>query len=257
MGDGYQDGKMGMLTLIAVTPVPDDFELTYGTACPSPAPTEICYGPNLASQSGPPWRIVMSRRLRLPLAIAAAMLPTAAFAHVGAGDTHGFSHGFAHPIGGMDHVLAMVAVGLYATHLGGRALWLVPAAFVGMMSVGGVLGISGVDVPFVEIGIGLSVVVLGLAVAFQVNLPTLAAMALVGLFAIFHGHAHGAEIPDDAGGGVGYAAGFMLATAMLHGAGIALGLTIARLGQSGGKRIVQATGGAMALAGVGILSGWL
>lgn len=198
----------------------------------------------------------MSRRMISGLATTAAMLPTAAFAHVGVGDTHGFSHGFFHPVGGIDHVLAMVAVGLYAANLGGRSLWLVPAAFVGMMAVGGLLGITGVDLPFVEIGIGLSVVVLGLAVALQVYLPTLAAMALVGLFAIFHGHAHGAEIPEDAGG-VGYAAGFMLATALLHGVGIALGLANGRLGQSGGKRIVQATGGAMALAGVGILSGWL
>ena len=106
--------------------------------------------------------------------------------------------------------------------------------------------------PFVEIGIALSVVVLGLAVALAPGLPTLAAMALVGFFAIFHGHAHGAEMPQDVSG-YAYAAGFMLATALLHAAGIALGLALARMGQLAGRRAVQAGGGAMALAGLVIL----
>ncbi len=174
-----------------------------------------------------------------------------ALAHTGAGGTSGFTHGFMHPLGGLDHVLAMVAVGLYAALLGGRALWLVPATFVGVMAVGGALGVAGFALPYAEIGIALSVVVLGLAIALRVGLPTLAAMALAGAFAIFHGHAHAAEMPQDASGQA-YAAGFMLATALLHGAGIAAGSLIGRAGTVAG-RALQAGGGAMALAGVMIL----
>lgn len=187
-------------------------------------------------------------------AIAAALLALtgAAAAHTGHGATSGFTHGFTHPVGGLDHVLAMVAVGLYAALLGGRALWLVPASFVGVMAIGGALGMAGINVPFAEVGIALSVIVLGLAVAFRIGLPTLGAMALVGFFAIFHGHAHGAEMPHDASGYT-YAAGFMLATALLHGAGVALGLLFGKMGQLAGHRVVQAGGGAMALAGVAIL----
>jgi urease accessory protein len=190
-------------------------------------------------------------------ATAAAFLVTmtgAALAHPGHGDAGGFTHGFMHPVGGLDHVLAMIAVGLFAAHLGGRALGLVPATFVAVMAAGGALGMAGIAVPFVETGIALSVVVLGLAVALRMSVPTLAAMALVGLFAVFHGHAHGAEMPQDASG-FGYAAGFMLATALLHGAGIALGLAVAKLGELAGRRAVQVAGGAMALAGVVILVG--
>jgi urease accessory protein len=187
-------------------------------------------------------------------ATAAALiaLTGAAAAHTGHGETSGFVHGFAHPVGGLDHVLAMVAVGLYAALLGGRALWLVPASFVGVMAIGGALGIAGAAVPLAEIGIALSVVVLGLAVAFRISLPTLAATALVGFFAIFHGHAHGAEMPQDVSG-YASAAGFMLATALLHAAGMALGLALARMGQLAGRRAVQAGGSAIALAGLVIL----
>jgi len=191
--------------------------------------------------------------LALALLLAAA---TAAQAHTGIGDTNGFAHGFGHPISGIDHVLAMVAVGLFAVHLGGRALWLVPAAFVSMMAAGGGLGMAGVSLPFVEIGIGLSVVVLGIAVAAGCHLPTAAAMTLVGFFAVFHGHAHGAEMPDSMSG-FEYGAGFILATAALHAAGIGLGLLIARLSENRGNRVLRMTGSAMALAGIGILVGYL
>lgn len=189
-------------------------------------------------------------------AIAALLIASsgAALAHTGHGDAGGFAHGFMHPVGGFDHVLAMVAVGLFAAHLGGRALWLVPATFVAVMALGGALGMAGVGLPFVETGIALSVVVLGLAVALRVSVPTLAAMALVGFFAVFHGHAHGAEMPADVSGAA-YATGFVLATALLHGVGIALGLTVARLGEFAGRRAVQLAGGAMALVGVVILVG--
>ena len=179
---------------------------------------------------------------------------TAAHAHTGVGATTGFAHGFLHPIGGLDHVLVMVAVGLFAVHLGGRALWLVPLSFVSMMAVGGALGMAGIELPFVEIGIALSVVVLGACVATGLHLPTAAAMALVGLFATFHGHAHGAEMPESTSG-LEYAAGFVIATAMLHVCGIGLGLLLGKFGESHGTRIVRLAGGAMTLAGIVILAG--
>jgi urease accessory protein len=188
-------------------------------------------------------------------ALAAALLPTAALAHTGVGDTGGFAHGFWHPVGGLDHVLAMVAVGAFAACLGGRALWIVPAAFVAMMAVGGFIGMEGIQLPFVETGIALSVVVLGLAVALRWKLPVAAASALVGLFAVFHGHAHGGEMPVDASG-LTYATGFMLATALLHVAGIGLGLAVGQIGTRS-KLVLQAGGGAMALAGVALLGGYL
>src|SRR4051794_16873849 len=156
----------------------------------------------------------MFLRLSRFLAFSALVLPTAASAHVGLGEPHSFLQGFAHPTSGLDHILAMIAVGLYAVRLGGRAMWLVPMAFVGTMAISGP-GLAGFEVPFVEIGIALSIVVLGLAIYIRLNLSTLAAIAVVGLFAIFHGQAHWAEIPDGAGG-LGFAAGFILATSLLH-----------------------------------------
>lgn len=186
----------------------------------------------------------------LSLVALATVLPLSpTFAHTGVGQTTGFFFGFTHPIGGVDHVLAMVAVGLFAALLGGRALWLVPAAFVTMMAVGGALGLASVNVPFVELGIGLSVVALGAAVALQVNMPLSAAMGFVGLFAIFHGHAHGSEMPETLSG-LTYATGFVTATALLHFVGVGLGLTMGRL-----ARVSQAAGGLIALTGIGIVAG--
>ena len=177
-----------------------------------------------------------------------------AFAHTGHGQAAGFVRGFMHPIGGLDHVLVMVAVGLYAVRLGGRALWLMPATFIAVMAFGGLLGSFRIADPFFEIGVAMSVVVLGLAVALRANMPTITAIALVGLLAIFHGYAHGAEMPPDVSGHA-YAAGFLLATALLHSAGIALGLAAGWFAPRGGWRVAQAAGGAMALAGVAILAG--
>ena len=152
-------------------------------------------------------------------------MPSIASAHTGVGDTAGFSHGFLHPLTGLDHVLAMVMVGIFAWQLGGRALWLVPTTFVALMAVGVALGVTGIGVPFVEAGIALSVIVLGAIVALRVRAPVAAAMAVVGLFAIFHGHAHGSEMPESAAD-IAYGMGFMLATALLHAAGIGLGFLI-------------------------------
>ncbi|MDI4657397.1 HupE/UreJ family protein [Xanthobacter autotrophicus] len=199
----------------------------------------------------------MRHTARTALAVAAfSVLPQLAFAHTGVGAVHGFDAGFAHPMGGLDHLLAMVTVGVFAFQLGGRALWAVPLSFVALMAVGGALGISGIDVPFVELGIGLSVVVLGAAVAFGVKAPLALAMAVVGFFALFHGHAHGAEMPDDASG-LAYGVGFMIATALLHVAGLGLGMAIGRFGETHGTRYVRGAGAAVALAGIGLVAGIL
>lgn len=187
---------------------------------------------------------------RLALAALACLLPSAAFAHTGAGAAGGFAHGFAHPIAGLDHILAMVTVGLFAFQLGGRALWLVPVTFVAIMAAGGVLGVAGIAVPMVELGIALSVVVLGALVAAGVKAPLAIAMALAGFFAIFHGHAHGAEMPEDASG-LAYGIGFMAATALLHAAGIGLGSAVGRFGPV----MVRVAGALAGLLGLGILGG--
>ena len=194
-------------------------------------------------------------RLLLALAIL-ALSPTLALAHTGAGDHAGIIHGFMHPVGGLDHVLAMVAVGVFAFVLGGRALWLVPLSFVGMMVAGFALGIAQVEVPFVELGIALSSVVIGAAAAMGRPMPVALAMGLVGIFAVFHGHAHGAEMPEGAGG-LTYALGFVAATALLHLAGIVAALGIARIIGRYGRLAAQLAGGVFALGGVGVLAGWL
>lgn len=192
--------------------------------------------------------------LRATIVAATALAPSLALAHTGHGDAFGFTAGFGHPIGGLDHVLAMVMVGVFAAQLGGRALWAVPAAFVGVMAIGGALGMAGVAVPFVETGIALSIVVLGAVVAFGVKAPVAAAMALVGLFAVFHGYAHGAEMPETAGGAA-YAAGFMLATALLHAAGVGFGLLIGKASEAHGGLVTRAAGGLAAVIGLAILTG--
>jgi urease accessory protein len=196
--------------------------------------------------------MTMPRLVILLTALLVAATP--AYAHPGIGNTLGFAPGLAHPLGGIDHVLAMVAVGLFAAQLGGRALWAVPLAFVAMMAVGGAAGMTGMSLPFVEFGIALSVVVLGAAVAARVHLPTLAAMALAGLFALFHGHAHAAGMPETVSG-LAYGLGFVLATASLHAAGIGLGLAIGRAGDAFGNRVLRTAGSAMAVTGIAILAG--
>ena len=197
----------------------------------------------------------MKRILHL-LALALCLAPTAALAHTGVGDTSGFAHGFMHPLGGLDHLLAMILVGLFAYGLGGRALWLVPLTFVGVMALGGFLGVAEIPVPFIEIGIALSVVVLGAVVAFGIKPPVAAAMAMVGLFAIFHGHAHGTEMPMDASG-LAYGVGFMLATALLHAAGVGIGMLIGMTTRWLGDNVYRAAGGLASLAGIAILVGAL
>jgi urease accessory protein len=192
---------------------------------------------------------------RLAPAALAALVPTAAMAHTGVGDVGGFAHGFWHPITGLDHVLAMVLVGMLAWQLGNRALWLVPATFVLVMAVGGALGVAGIAIPLVELGIALSIVVLGAAVALGIRAPVAVAMGIAGLFAIFHGHAHGAEMPVDASG-LTYGMGFMIATALLHLGGLGLGFLIGAAGDRYGL-VMRSAGGLAAIAGLAILTGVL
>ncbi|RST83433.1 HupE/UreJ family protein, partial [Aquibium carbonis] len=168
--------------------------------------------------------------------LAASTLP--AFAHLDPGAHGSFAAGFSHPLFGTDHVLAMVAVGLWAVLLAQatdrRALWLVPAAFVGTMALGFVAAMLDLPLPFVEPVILASVVVIGLLAAIALSVPVALAMAMVGFFAFFHGHAHGGEIGQ--AGAWPYAAGFAIATALLHAAGVAAGLLVGKaLGGSGGR----------------------
>jgi urease accessory protein len=188
------------------------------------------------------------------VAAAVFFIPSLAFAHTGHGAASGFFHGFEHPVGGLDHVLAMVLVGMLGFQLGGRALYALPASFVGLMAAGGALGMAGIGIPFVEAGIALSVLVLGLAVAFRASAPLLAAVAVTGVFAVFHGHAHGAEMPADASG-LAYGMGFVLATAFLHAAGAGFGFLLARIGEKEGDAVLRLAGGAAAACGLAILAG--
>jgi urease accessory protein len=175
------------------------------------------------------------------------LVPSLAQAHPGMpGHTHGFSNGLLHPLTGLDHICAMVAVGLWAAQRGGRALWLVPTTFVSIMIVGGILGMGGVGIPYVEQGIAASVLVLGIFIAAAVRLPLAASMVIVGLFAIFHGYAHGAEMPGSSSG-FAYGIGFVVATACLHLSGISLGLIAQRFFSA---KLIRFAGGAIAGCGV-------
>jgi urease accessory protein len=197
----------------------------------------------------------MKRLVQLAL-LALCLVPTEALAHVGVGSTSGFMHGFMHPLSGLDHQLAMILVGIFAYQLGGRALWLVPLTFVSVMAFGGFLGVMGVPVPFIEVSIALSVIVLGAIVAFGVKAPVAVAMAVVGLFAIFHGHAHGSEMPLDTSG-FEYAVGFMVATALLHAIGIGIGFVIGMTSKTLGDNVYRVAGGLASVAGVAFLLGYL
>ena len=187
-----------------------------------------------------------SKALAFLAAATAVAAPTIAFAHPGVGQVHDLAHGFAHPLTGLGHVIAMLAVGVFAAQLGGRALWLVPATFITVMAAAGIAGMLGVTIPYVETGIALSVVVLGAVIAFAVRVPVAIAMAIVGLFAIFHGHVHGTEMPGSASG-ILLGFGFVAATAILHAIGIGFGVLIGRA--PGGRQIAQLAGGAAVVVG--------
>lgn len=188
--------------------------------------------------------------------IVTVLLLSSSIAHAhteGVIDGGGLFLGFLHPIKGIDHILAMLAVGMWGAQLGKPALWALPVAFPLVMAMGGVLGIVGIPLPGIEIGIALSVVVLGTMIALCVKVPLWGAGIIVGFFAIFHGHAHGAELPD-AAGALPYSLGFVVATGLIHLIGIGFGM-IKEVPK--GEMLLRGFGAAFAIAGVYLLVGHL
>ena len=169
-----------------------------------------------------------------------------ALAHVQGSEAGGFVTGLLHPISGLDHVLAMVAVGLWGAQLGSPAIWLLPVAFPMVMAVGGMLALIGVPLPGIEYGIAASAIVLGAAVMLELRAPLAVAAALVSAFAVFHGHAHGAELPPGQSAML-YSMGFVIATGGLHAMGIAVGE--ARR-WTWGRRLLRAAGAVVTVGGV-------
>ncbi|NDV01106.1 HupE/UreJ family protein [Pseudoroseicyclus tamaricis] len=190
--------------------------------------------------------------MKLPLYTAAAtLIASPALAHLDPG-THGsLAAGLSHPVFGLDHILAMVSVGLWAVVLGGRALWALPAAFVGAMVLGYGAALAGMPLPAVEPMVLASVFILGLAVALAFAVPLGAAAGLVALFGVFHGHAHGGEL--GAAGALQFGVGFMLATAALHAVGVAVASLLARADI--GTKVIRALGGIAALGGIWVALG--
>lgn len=170
----------------------------------------------------------------------------AAHAHVQQGEAGGFLTGLGHPVSGLDHVLAMIAVGLWGAQLGAPALWLLPVTFPMVMALGGMVGLLGVPLPGVEMGIAASAILLGLAVMSELRPPLAAAVTLVGIFGVFHGHAHGTELPPGQSALL-YSMGFVVATGCLHAVGIGVGLTHR---WPWGQRLLRAAGAVVAVAGV-------
>jgi urease accessory protein len=187
------------------------------------------------------------RRFFVTATLAALAGPV--LAHSAEGLAGGFASGFLHPIAGWDHVIAMVAVGLWGAFLGRPAVWVLPVVFPLVMAMGGALGVLGVPLPAVEIGIATSAIVLGAMVAFAARPPLAVAAVIVGAFAVFHGHAHGTELPE-AASPIVYSLGFVIATGLLHASGIAISL-VTRWPH--GRMLVRACGGAIALAGAAFL----
>jgi urease accessory protein len=195
----------------------------------------------------------LARTLGVAGVLAVAAAPALAHTGEAAGVVGGFLSGFTHPIFGWDHVIAMVAVGMWGAFLGAPAIWVLPVVFPLVMAFGGALGVLGVPLPAVELGIAASAVVLGLLIAFAVRSPLWVAAIVVGAFAIFHGHAHGTELPS-AASPVAYSVGFVIATGMLHLLGIAFGLLI---GRPAGAMAVRTGGAAIAVAGLAFLFGFI
>ena len=193
----------------------------------------------------------MIRRQRFLIAALLLAAASVAQGHEGGGLAGGFYSGFLHPILGWDHVAAMVAVGLWGAFLGSPAIWILPVVFPLVMAIGGALGVAGVPLPAVETGIATSAVVLGAMVALAARPPLWVAAVIVAAFAVFHGHAHGTELPA-AANPLAFSLGFVIATGLLHLSGIAFGL-LARWPP--GRVAVRAGGGLIAIAGVGFLTG--
>jgi urease accessory protein len=187
------------------------------------------------------------------VALMVFLLPSTASAHTETGAVGGFLSGFKHPLTGLDHIVAMVAVGLWGAFLGGRAMWTLPVVFPVVMAMGGALGVMGVPMPGVETGIALSGVILGAMVALAARPPLWVAAVIVGIFAIFHGYAHGAELPE-AANAMTFAIGFVISTGLLHLGGIAFGLLTK---WPWGRIAVRAGGVAIMLTGFAFLFEWL
>jgi len=185
-------------------------------------------------------------RLRRAITVLAILNAQTALAHVQRGEAAGFLTGFRHPISGWDHVLAMVAVGLWGAQLGAPAIWVLPVAFPLVMAMGGMLALIGVPLPGIEVGIAASAVLLGAAVMFEVRPPLVVAASLVGVFAVFHGHAHGTELPAGQSALL-YSMGFVIATGSLHALGIGIG-TVHRW--TWGRTLLRAAGAVVATGGI-------
>jgi urease accessory protein len=194
-------------------------------------------------------RSVDASRLGLLLFVLSLTWPATACAHTRGGEALGFTSGLQHPTSGLDHVLAMIAVGLWGAQLGAPAVWLLPVTFPMVMALGGSLGLLGVTVPGIELGIALSAIALGFAVFLEARPQLWVAALLVSFFAIFHGHAHGTELPPGANGML-YSIGFVIATGILHATGIGIGLVHR---WSAGRIALRAAGVLIALAGVAFL----
>jgi urease accessory protein len=185
------------------------------------------------------------RRSTQALAVVAAFWAQAALAHVEQGEARGLLSGLLHPVSGLDHVLAMVAVGLWGAQLGAPAIWVLPVAFPLVMAMGGMLGFLGVPVPGVEYGIAASAIVLGTAIAFEIRPPLVIAALVVACFAVFHGHAHGTELPPGQSALL-FSMGFVVATGCLHAVGIGIG-TVHR--RPWGRRLLRVAGTVVAAGG--------
>ena len=183
---------------------------------------------------------------RHALPVLAALGTQSALGHVLQGEAYGFVTGFLHPISGADHVLAMVAVGLWGAQLGAPAIWVLPVAFPLVMATGGMLGFLGVPIPGVDFGIAASAIVLGTAVAFELRPSLVIAALVVGCFAIFHGHAHGTELPPGQSALL-YSMGFVIATGCLHAVGIGIGMVYRR---TWGRRLLRVAGTVVAAGGL-------
>jgi urease accessory protein len=196
----------------------------------------------------PSWLNGTTLRPTVSVAFAAWLLvaPNMASAHTGEGTLGGFASGFAHPIFGYDHLLAMLAVGIWGAQMGGRAVWTLPVTFPLIMAFGGVLGMAGLYLPAVETGIALSVLVLGLAIAFAWRPFEPVALLIIAVFAILHGYAHGQELPE-AVDPTAYSAGFVIATGGIHVVGIGIGLLIGKLFEG---RVSRALGAIIAASGL-------
>ena len=206
---------------------------------------KLAYGPFISRNSHGDLRFWIS----ICAICVAALFPSSAFAHVEHGQAAGFITGLHHPWSGLDHVVAMIAVGLWGAQLGSPAIWVLPVTFPMVMSMGAMMGLLGIPLPGIEIGIGLSAVLLGAMVLGEVRPKMIIAAALIGFFAIFHGHAHGTELPAGQSGML-YSMGFVIATGCLHAMGIALGLVHR---WPAGKFALRGAGAFIAVMGVSFL----